>query len=73
MSDMQRNFDEQLLGKESETSSRLDNMRQKHECELSGAQIYSRYFFLPFTLCFWFIDEKYRDGVDSAAEFNCWV
>jgi len=36
MSDMQQNFDHQLVGKESEMNSRLDIMRQEHETELSG-------------------------------------
>jgi len=52
MSDMQRNFDEQLFGKESEMSSRLDNMSQKHDCELSGVQMYSHYFFCHLVVCF---------------------
>jgi len=39
MSDMQQNFDEQLAGKESEMSSRLDNMSQKHESDLSGVSL----------------------------------
>jgi len=47
MSDMQQNFDEQLSGKESETHSRLDSMRQKHECELAGMHIISAFIIKP--------------------------
>ena len=37
MTDMQQNFDDQFAVRESEVSSHLDDMSQKHDGELSGA------------------------------------
>jgi len=48
MTDMQQNFDAQLAGKENEMSSRLDNMSQKQESELSGALMRIAWFFSSF-------------------------
>jgi len=48
MTDMQQNFNDQLASKESEMSSRLDDMSQKHEGELSGALMHIASFFSSF-------------------------
>jgi len=52
MSDMQRNFDEQLFSRQSEMSSRLDSMNQKHEHELSGVHTSTHYFFVIYSCVF---------------------
>ena len=49
MADMQQNFDEQLAVKESEMSSRLDNVRHKHESELTGESVHFTLFLSSFS------------------------